>query len=303
MTRALVFVAALAGLALSGQDPAVFRTESNLVVLHVNVFDRHDDPVSNLTREHFMVIEDGRAQDIGFFSSEDMPVTVGLVLDNSSSMIPRRKMVVAANMAFANSSHPEDELFIVNFTENVRLALPPVVRFTSSRDLLQATLNTMKPGGQTAMYDAVIRALDHIQAARHQKRVLIVLSDGEDTASVHAKNDMLERAKRSDVVIYTVGLVDRTLGAGGMQFRVLDNLAEIGGGIAYFPSKEEGVISAFERIARNIRQGYSIGYVPTNAARDGSFRAVTVMVRASGRVLDAKYRHGYTAAHSTASTQ
>src|SRR5881628_292829 len=104
----------------AAQDPAIFRSESTLVVLHVNVYDKHDDPVTLLTRDNFAVTEDDRPQQITFFNGQDMPVAAGLVIDNSSSMIPRRKMVVAGGMTFANSSHPEDELFTVSFTEHVR---------------------------------------------------------------------------------------------------------------------------------------------------------------------------------------
>lgn len=295
--RALAtFAAALAATILvRAQTPEtpVFKAEANLVVLHVNVFDKRFEPVDDLKSENFLVIEDDRPQTLSFFSSEDVPVTVGLVVDNSSSMLTRRKMVVAGGMAFANSSHPEDELFLVSFTENVRLGLPPGMRFTSARRMLEASLNMLKPGGQTAFYDAVIRALDHVAQATHQKRVLIVLSDGDDTASVNSRKDMYERARQSDAIIYTIGL--SSPGERGDP-GVMKELAKIGGGVAYRPDTEDDVIHAFEVVARNIRTGYSLGYVPAVDLHDGAYRRVKIMVRVPGRSsFEVRYRHGYSA--------
>jgi Ca-activated chloride channel homolog len=283
-----------------GQDPTtpLFRSEANLVVLHVNVFD-DGEPVLRLARENFLVFENDRLQEIRFFSSEDVPVTVGLVIDSSSSMITQRGLVVAGGMAFANSSHPEDELFTVSFTEQVRFGLPDNVPFTSDRLLVHTALNGLRPGGRTALYDAVIRALDHLERANHQKRVLMVLSDGDDTASRASKEEMFARAAASDAIIYAVGLIDPATGVSGNR-GVMRTLARLGGGIAYFPSNERGVIRTFEEIAVHVRRGYSIGYVPTVSPQKDPFRRVRVMVRAPGRRgLSVRYRTGYVAAGST----
>jgi Ca-activated chloride channel homolog len=275
--------------------PPVFRAQSDLVVLHVNVFDGHSDAVPNLTRESFLVIEDNAAQEITFFSGADVPVAVGLVIDNSGSMIARRSMVVAGGKAFAASSHPEDELFTVVFNEHVRYGLPSVLPFTTNQMQLEAALIRYPPGGKTALYDAVIAALDHLDKATLQKHVLVVLSDGEDNASSHSEKEMLERARRSNAIIYTVSNANEEVGLGGDP-RVLKKLAEATGGLAYFPKSEPAVASAFDEIAGNIRRGYSIGYVPSNTARDGSFRKVKVMVRMRGRNnLKVRSRDGYTA--------
>jgi VWFA-related protein len=277
---------------LRAQSPEspLFRSEANLVVLHVNVFDKRFDPVTDLTRDHFSVTEDGHLQTISFFSREDVPVAVGLVIDNSSSMIPRRRLVVAGGMAFVTSSRPDDELFVVSFTEHVRMALPAGTDFTSRRSVLQASLNLLRPGGSTALYDAVIRGLDHLERARHQKRVLIVLSDGEDTASEHSRKDMNERARESDAIIYTI---TATAGDHSGKPDVLRELAHIGGGVAYVPDTEDEVIRDFQVVARNIRQGYSLGYVPSNPAQ-GSFRHVKIVARLAGKApFEVRYRHGY----------
>ena len=283
---AVFALGAAAAAARQGQQPAaeqVFRAHSDLVLLHVNVFDGRSDAVGNLPQEAFSVIEDGRPQEISFFNSADVPVTVGLVVDNSGSMIARQQMVVAGGTAFANASHPEDELFAVVFNEHVRFGLPPTVAFTQNRLMIRAALSRVPAGGKTALHDAVVAALDHLEEARHQKRVLIVLSDGEDNASRVDQRVMLEKATRSNVIIYTVSNATAGLIGGDGDARVLRRLAETSGGVAYFPDSDTDVISAFEEIAGNIRRGYSIGYVPTNAGHDGGFRRVQVRVRVPGR--------------------
>jgi Ca-activated chloride channel homolog len=301
-TRVAIVIAGMcATTPLAGQqDPAqgeqVFRAHSDLVLLHVNVFDGRSDAVPNLPREAFAVVEDGRAQDISFFNSADVPVSVGLVLDNSGSMIARQPMVVAGGTAFASASHPEDELFAVIFNENVRFGLPPTVAFTENRTLLQAALSRYRAGGKTALHDAVVAALDHLEDARHQKRVLIVLSDGEDNASRVSADVMLDKAKRSDAIIYTVSSATAGLTDGAGDARVLRRLADISGGVAYFPRSDGEVVSTFEEIAGNIRRGYVVGYVPTNLTHDGGFRRVQVRVRVPGRNrLTVRARDGYLA--------
>jgi Ca-activated chloride channel family protein len=274
---------------------AVFRSQSDLVVLHVNVFDGHSDAVPDLPREAFLVIEDNTAQEITFFSGADVPVAVGLAIDNSGSMIARRAMVVAGGQSFAASSHPEDELFTVIFNEHVRYGLPPVLLFTTNQSHLQAALTRYPPGGKTALHDAVIAGLDRLEQASLQKHVLVVLSDGDDNASEHSEKEMLERARRSDAIIYAVSSEDSQTGLGGDP-GVLKKLAETTGGLAYFPKSEGGVVNAFNEIAQNIRRGYSIGYVPTNTARDGAFRKVKVMIRVRGKNnFSVRSRRGYTA--------
>jgi VWFA-related protein len=280
------------------QEPSapapVFRSESDLVVLHVNVFDGRSDAVPNLPQSAFQVAEDGQPQAITFFNNVDVPVAVGLVVDNSGSMITRRGMVLAGTRAFAQSSHDEDELFAIVFNENVRLGLPETVAFTRSRPQIEAALTRFQSGGRTALHDAVVAGLEHLQEATHQKRVLVVLSDGEDNASQHSADDMLERARRSDALIYVVSTAE--LGTNIGNPRLLKKLAGMSGGVAYTPDSEAEVVEAFTEIAQNIRRGYSIGYAPTNAAHDGRYRRVKVTVRAPGlRNLSVSARDGYLA--------
>ena len=271
----------------------VFRAESDLVVLHVNVFDGKSDAVPGLPREAFRVYENGAPQGITFFNGADVPVAVGLVLDNSGSMIARQRMTIAGGLAFARSSHPEDELFTIHFNENVEYGLPAGMAFTNRETLLAAALSRFKPGGKTALHDAVIAALDHLEHATHQKRVLVVLSDGEDNASRHSEDDMVRRARDGDAVIYTVSNANRRYGMDG-DAGLLRTLASVTGGVAYFPDSDEKVVESFDDLAGNIRRGYSIGYVPRNDDHDGSYRRVKVTVRVPGRSnLRVHSRDGY----------
>ena len=289
---------------MSTQDPQtpIFRAQSDLVVLYVNVFDGKSDAVPDLPQSAFLVIEDDKPRDITFFSSADVPVAVGLVLDNSGSMIARRAMVLAGGTTFAESSHPEDELFTVIFNENIRYGLPPQLPFTMSREQLKAAIMRYPAGGKTAVYDAVVSALDHLEKASHQKHVLVVLSDGDDNASNHTEDEMLERARATDAIIYAVSSGDWDTGHRGDP-GVLRKLADATGGLAYFPRTDRAVVEAFTNIATNIRRGYSIGYVPADTARDGAYHKVKVMVRMRGRNnLNVRSRHGY-AATTSSSTQ
>jgi Ca-activated chloride channel homolog len=274
----------------------VFKAESDLVVLHVNVFDGRSDAVPNLPEQVFQVAEDSLPQRITFFSNEDVPVAVGLVVDNSGSMITRRSMVLAGAKAFAESSHPEDEVFTIVFNEYVRHGLPGSVAFTQNPSLIEVGISKFVPGGKTALHDAVIEGLEHLQEASHQKHVLVVLSDGDDNASVHSADAMLERAARSDTLIYTISTAGLMSSDGNAS--VLKKLAQRSGGVVYTPKSERAVVEAFREIAGNIRRGYSIGYVPTNSVHDGRYRRVKVSVRAPGyKNLSVIARDGYLSAH------
>ena len=290
----IALICVTAALSLVAQDQlTVFRAESNLVVLHVNVFDRRSDAVPGLPQEAFKVFEDDRPQEITFFAGADVPVAVGLLLDASGSMIAREHMVITGGTAFARSSHPEDELFTIHFNESVKYGLPATVAFTKSGSMVHSALAAYRPGGRTALYDAVIAGLEHLELATHQKHVLVVLSDGEDNASRASRDDMMKRAFESDAIVYTVSNANRRTGAPGDP-GVLRKLADVTGGVAYFPDSDDEVIENFDELAGNIRRGYSIGYAPTNTKQDGAYRRVKVTVSAPGRNnLSVRTRDGY----------
>lgn len=288
----LLFMCA-ASLGAAQEPEPVFRSESDLVVLHVNVFDGRSDAVPGLSQGMFQVFDNDQPQQITFFSAANVPVTAGLILDSSSSMITRQRLVTAGAEAFVRSSHPEDELFTIHFNEHVEFGLPPAFFFTSRSTILKAAVARYHAGGKTALHDAVVAGLDHLERAGHDKRVLVVLSDGEDNASRHSERVMLERAQRSSAIVYAVSNAHRRFGLPGDP-DVLRRLTDATGGVAYFPNSDEDIVESFDTIATNIRRGYTIGYTPSSPDHDGSFRRVKVAVQVPGRRnLRVRSRPGY----------
>jgi Ca-activated chloride channel family protein len=284
----------LARAAQEGAQEQIFKAGAELVVLHVNVFDGRSDAVPDLPQRAFTVFEDDNRQEISFFNAGDVPVTVGLVIDNSTSMMTERELVTSGTTAFAQSSHPEDEMFTIVFNEHVRRGLPDTVAFTKNRLQLQASMQRFPPGGKTALYDGVIEGLTHLDRGSYQKHVLVVLSDGGDNASRHTEQEMLDRVAMSSAIVYTV--VDPDVVAPGDGDRgVLKRLAKLSGGVAYFPKNSRDVVKDFEEIAGNIRRGYSIGYVPPAAQHvHNQTHRVKVLVRAPGRSdLSVRVRREY----------
>ncbi|MGD0567757.1 MAG: VWA domain-containing protein [Candidatus Sulfotelmatobacter sp.] len=259
-------------------DEYTIRVHADLVVLRATVQDRKNTPVSGLDKNDFQVYEDGVLQSIKHFSHEDVPVTVGLVIDNSGSMGPKRADVIAASLAFARSSNPQDQMFVVSFNEKVSFGLPEDMAFTDKVPQLEVALSRTAPDGETALYDALGAALEHLKQGSRDKKVLIVISDGGDNASKHKLNEVMALAGQPDVIIYTIGVFDdqdedRNPG-------VLKRLAKDTGGEAFFPESLKDVAPICERIAHDIRNQYTIAYAPTNKNRDGSYRGVQVKASA-----------------------
>lgn len=277
------------------QQP-LFSVESDLVVLHVTVTDRRGAYVQHLTRQSFTVDEDGRPQAISFLADADAPVTVGLLIDSSGSMMPTRELVIAAAAGFAQASNPQDEIFALAFNEHVRPALPPVTPFTSSPAFLQDALErAITARGRTALYDAVLAGLDYVGSGSRQRKVLVVVSDGSDNASTAREIDVFRAAQASNVLVYTLILRD-TINPRTGNPRLLRELARATGGAAFAPSRPEEVADAMRRIAVDIRHTYTIGYVSQNGVRDGSFRHVHVSAASpDGRTLRVRSRAGYVA--------
>lgn len=267
---------------------------SDLVVLHAVVSDDRSRFVRGLTRDQFAVYEDDVRQTIEFFAAEDQPATVGLVIDNSGSMHPKRGDVIAAGHAFVRASHPGNELFLLHFNERVWSGLPEAVPFTANPGLLFETLSRTGARGQTALYDAMSQALDHVARGTNHHRVLVVISDGRDNASTTQLAPLLGRARQSDAVVYTIGLFDRD--SRDRNPKVLREIAATTGGMAYFPKNSANAVSTLEQIARDIRSTYTIGFAPTNATRDGQHRSIRVTARGPGGTeLTVRTRAGYLA--------
>ena len=286
----------LAGTPAAGQDRPVFSSEADLVVLHVNVKDRKGAYVAGLKQEAFSILEDGRAQTIQFFTREDAPVTVGLLIDSSGSMQPNRERVIAAATAFAAASHPQDELFALAFNETVTAALPSAQPFTGEvRVLRDALTRTIDGRGRTGLFDALSAGLDYLARGRHERRVLVVVSDGGDNASRATFEEILTKTQTSNAVVYTVAIVDPV--ERDTNPKLLRRIAQASGGEAFEPKGVGDITEVLRHIAADIRHTYTIGYVSTNTTRDGAFRRlrVTVAVPASRQRVVVRTRGGYLA--------
>ena len=276
----------------SQADQFTIAVKVSTVVLHATVLDSKGILVSGLDKGDFQVFEDGVPQPIDSFSHEDIPVTVGLVVDNSGSMGPKRSEVIAAALAFARSSNPQDQMFVVNFNEKVSFGLPDDTPFTDEAAQLRVALSGIAADGMTALYDAVAAALEHLKKGNRDKKVLIVISDGGDNASTHKLAQIMAMAGQSDAITYTIGLfdiddLDRNPG-------VLKQLAKGTGGEAFLPGSVKKVVPICERIARDIRNQYAIAYVPANGKQDGTYRVIQVKAGAKGRGrLVVRTRAGY----------
>jgi len=263
-----------------------------LVVLPVTVTDHTGDVVLGLRATNFQVFEGGRPQGITLFESEDVPVTVGFVVDNSGSMRSKRPGVVTASLAFVKSSNPLDQMFVVTFNRKISLGLPKSVLFTSDLQQLRAALTKIPPAGNTALYDAIAAGLQHLKEGARDRKALIVVTDGGDNASDLKFRDLLKMAEASNVVIYTIGLLGIALVEENPK--VLRELAKETGGESYFPTSPPEVQEVSERIASDIRRQYTIGYVPANPVADGKFRAIRVTAKAAGvGKLRVRTRSGY----------
>src|SRR3984893_1593380 len=214
--------------AQSHQDGYAIRTSVDLVVLRATVRDRKGASVAGLGKEDFQVFEDKVPQKIESFSHEDVPVTVGLVIDNSGSMRSKRSDVIDAALAFARSSNPEDQVFVVNFNEHVSMGLPGNVPFAVNQEQLETALSRNKADGLTALYDGVAVALEQLKRGKWDKKVLILISDGGDNASRHKLAEILSMVNQSSAIIYTMGIFDAN--DDDRNPRVLKQLSRISGG-------------------------------------------------------------------------
>ncbi len=278
-------------------DQSTISVKTELVVLPVSVTDTNGSFISGLGLQDFRVYEDGRLQKVTLFQQGDNPVTVGLVVDHSRSMGPKLSEVAAAVSAFAHSSNPQDELFVVDFNDDVSVELLGGKPFTNDAKELEKAVAAVSARGRTALYDAVAEGLLHLQLAHWDKRALIIVSDGGDNASHQKYSQVLALARRSQVLIYSIGLV---VGASQEQEEnpgVLRRLCEDTGGIAYFPHEGESVANVSTEIARDLREQYTLGYAPQNMKRADAFRKIEVQVTAPGHGrLYVRTRKGYSPA-------
>ncbi|HWF38062.1 MAG TPA: VWA domain-containing protein [Candidatus Acidoferrales bacterium] len=282
------------------------KASVDLVVLHVTVTDESGQFIGDLKKSDFRVSENKVEQSISVFTREDVPVTMGLVIDNSGSMREKREQVNQAAMTFVQTSNPQDEAFVVNFNDEFYLDTDG--DFTSDPKDLQNALSRIDTRGSTALYDAVIGSLDHLKKAHKDKRALLVITDGDDDASRKTLSDTMKAAAQSNAAIYAIGVFSADDRHNDKKMvrrstKELKDLAEVTGGMAYFPETLDDVKPVCEQVARDIRNQYTIGYYPTNATKDGTFRPVTVQLVSTGGhgKLSVRTRTGYYAQKASAS--
>ncbi len=241
-------------------DDFVIRSEARLVVLEVSVKNRGGGFASGLTKENFRVFENGRPQDITVFDHNDTPVSIGILVDESRSMTPKRASVLTAALTFIGESNPDDEMFVLNFNDDVQPGLTPPLLFSGDRAELRTALFRGVSQGKTALYDAVCDGLEQLQLGKREKKTLVLISDGGDNASRHTRRQALDRIERSIATVYTVGIFDEN--DADRDPGILQQIARVSGGEAYFPASINEMVPVCKRIAHDIRNCYTIGYRP-----------------------------------------
>ncbi len=273
---------------------AVISVHTELVAVPVTVTDARGHQVSGLSQDNFRVYEDGRPQPIAVFHHGDASVTLGLVVDRSQSMRPKRAALLTAVSALLQSSRPEDELFAVGFNDRVTFALADSRAFTNDTREIEAALSAMPAAGRTALYDGVAEALQHLHLGRSDKNVLVIVTDGGDNASRETYAHVLALARRSQAVIYAIGLLGTSPAEEEEDAGLITRLCRDSGGVAYFPRTVAEILEASTSLTRDLREQYTLGFIP-GKQRDGrTFRRIEVTVAASGqRRLHVRTRSGY----------
>jgi VWFA-related protein len=294
----------LAAVLLPAQKPddqAVFRTDTRLVVLQCTVVDKSGRLITTLPQNAFQVYENGAQQQVKLFKREDVPVSMGLVIDNSGSMRDKRQKVAAAAVALVKDSNKEDEAFVVNFNDDAYLDTPD---FTSDINVLDQALSKIDSRGGTAMRDAIRMSIDHMkQKAKRDKKVILVVTDGNDNASNYSLENLVKAAQQSGILIYAIGLLNEEERREAKQAkRALDLLTEATGGQAYYPKELADVERIAHQVAHDIRNQYTITYTPANQALDGSFRQIKVTASGPGHPV-VRTRTGYYATPDSASAK
>jgi Ca-activated chloride channel homolog len=272
------------------EETTTFRADTRLVVLHATVADRSGRLVTNLTQKVFHVFENGVEQPIKKFLREDVPVSMGLIVDNSGSMRTKRLRVEASALALVRASNPEDEVFIVNFNDDAFLDQP----FTSDIKDLERGLAKIDSRGGTAMRDAIRMSIDYLKEnGKRDKKVLVVVTDGDDNNSSVSLETLIKNTQQSEVLVYTVGLLsEEEKREAKRATRALNAIAEASGGASYYPKETGDVDKVCQQVAHDIRSQYIIQYSPTNTVLDGSFRQIKVVANAPNRPT-VRTRSGY----------
>lgn len=289
----LISAACLLTAAAFAQDegPAVFRSDTRLVVLHASVLDKGGKLITNLPKDAFKVFENGAEQQIKIFRREDVPVSLGILIDDSGSMRDKRAKVSAAAVALVKASNPQDEVFLVNFNDVPYLDVP----FTNSVAKLEEGLAKIDSRGGTAMRDAISLSMDYMKKeAKKDKKVLLVITDGNDTASEEPLEKLIQKVKGNDgVLIFAIGLLnEESKRDAKAATRAIKALTEASGGLAYYPQGLPEVDKIALQVAHEIRNQYILAYSPTIQELDGSYRQIKVTAKGPGNPT-VRTRSGY----------
>jgi Ca-activated chloride channel homolog len=272
-------------------DRYTFRSQVNEVTLSATVLDSRRHLVTNLAETNFAVYEDNQPQKITFFRRQDIPVSIGIVVDNSGSMRTKRAAVTKAVLNLIQASNPQDEVFVVNFNDDPYLDQD----FTNKIPPLREALDRVDSRGGTALYDAVIASADHLaKGAKKEKKVLLVITDGVDNESRESLESAIRKVQDDNgPTIYTIGILGDEPGIKRAK-RALQSLSDQTGGVAFFPKDLMEVDEISQEVARDIRNQYTLTYKPTNPRSNGGYRKVKVEARAPGyKDLQVRTRDGY----------
>jgi Ca-activated chloride channel homolog len=277
----------------------IFHKQVDEVLLHATVVDDKQHIVTNLDKGDFNVYEDGHQQTITSFRQEDIPVAMGIVVDNSGSMREKRRKVNAAALNLVRSSNPHDEVFVVNFNDEYYLDQD----FTSNINKLKAGLEKIETRGGTALYDAVVASADHLKKeAKLEKKVIFVVTDGDDNESGESLEQAVRRLQAENgPTVYSIGILEKDEHPRHAK-RALQIMSERTGGIAFFPNTLDEVDAISRTVAHDIRTQYAIGYKPTTPKSQGGYRQVKVSARShSHGKLIVRTKSGYYAGPESAS--
>ncbi len=260
------------------EQAPVVKERTEVVTLTVTVTDPYNRLVTGLDKQNFVVFEDKIKQPIEFFADEDVPVSLGIIFDVSGSMKGKVDRAREALKAFVQASHDSDDFFLVGFNQRANL----LAEFTDGDSLLNK-LTFVDTRGQTALYDAAYLGIEKVRQGRHNKRALLLISDGQDNSSRYSYGELRKLLKEADVQIYCIGIVEIGGGSGGsldLQGQsILEEMSQVTGGKAFFPRSAAELEDATTRIALELRRQYSIGYIPTNVNRDSRWHKIKVEVK------------------------
>jgi Ca-activated chloride channel family protein len=292
-----LLIAALVAAVRAQDETPTYRTEIKEVTLHVSVVDKSGKLITNIPRSAFKVYEDNVEQPIKLFRREDVPVSMGILVDNSGSMNDKRSRVAAAALTLAKESNPDDEVFIVNFNDDPYLDQA----FTHDVKKLEEALSRIDARGGTAMRNAINGALDYMKTdAKLDKKVIVVVTDGNDNSSAETTlEQLLRKVRDSGVLVYSIGLLNEEEAREARAAkRALNSLAETSAGAAYYPKDLTEVEKITPEIAREIRNQYTVVYSPLNDNLDGSFRKIKVELSAPYKGAIVRAKNGYYATPS-----